>query len=48
MNGIIIFASLLVSVYGQLNPSGCGLRPLAPTTDKVVGGTVAIPGDWGW
>jgi len=47
MNGFFIFATLLVSVYGQLNPSGCGKRPLF-NGDKVVGGTVAVPGDWGW
>lgn len=37
-------------VNAQLNPSNCGLRPLAPATfnaDRIVGGKEAIPGDWG-
>jgi hypothetical protein len=27
-----------------LNPSNCGVRP----NGRIVGGEVAIPGDWGW
>jgi secreted trypsin-like serine protease len=47
MNGFFIFATLLATVYGQLNPAGCGKRPLV-NADKIVGGTTAVPGDWGW
>lgn len=35
------------SAYGQLNPSGCGKRPFY-NWNKIVGGSVATPGDWGW
>ena len=31
----------------NLNPPNCGQRPLNPS-NKIVGGTRATPGDWGW
>jgi hypothetical protein len=44
---ILGFICIEVSAYGQLNPSGCGKRPFY-NTNKIVGGSVAVPGDWGW
>ena len=33
----------------SINPNNCGIRPLAPKNSvKIVGGTQAINGDWGW
>ena len=53
MRGLLILAALLVSVTAQsksdvseVNVEGCGRRPLVD--DKIVGGTEAFPGDWGW
>ena len=31
----------------NLNPSNCGQRPLL-SSNKIVGGTQATAGDWGW
>ena len=31
-----------------VNPTNCGERPLSRNTEKIVGGTEAINGDWGW
>jgi secreted trypsin-like serine protease len=40
---------MATAAQAALNPPGCGLRPLADRNlDKVVGGTEAKAGDWGW
>jgi secreted trypsin-like serine protease len=49
MRGLLIFTIVLamgLAAQGAMNRPGCGKRPLKP--NKVVGGTQAIPGDWGW
>jgi len=50
---VILVASAYVDAQGagdatSINPSNCGLRPIAGKNDpfKVVGGTQAIAGDW--
>jgi len=59
MKIIVFLAILIVAAYvdaqgagdtTSINPSNCGLRPIAGKNDpfKVVGGTQAIAGDWGW
>jgi hypothetical protein len=47
MNILGFLAFLNVSlVLGSLNPSGCGKRPLQKISNKIVGGNVALKGDW--
>ena len=55
MISYFIFVNILIGVYGQsdstaINPSNCGERPFQPANDplKIVGGTVAKAGDFGW
>jgi secreted trypsin-like serine protease len=43
---VLILACVIAASSAQLNPPGCGKRPLS--NGKIVGGTEAIPGDWGW
>ena len=55
---IVLLAILAIGVHGQssgdttsINPSNCGRRPLVPSSQdplKIVGGTEAIKGDYGW
>jgi secreted trypsin-like serine protease len=56
---IVLLGFLVAEVYSQaandalyINPSGCGRRPLIGKRDvdddKIVGGTTARVGDWGW
>jgi len=35
-------------ISAQISSPGCGRRPLASVANKIVNGTVAIPGDWAW
>jgi len=59
MKVIIFLAVLVASAYvnaqsagdiTSINAPNCGTRPIAGSNDpfKVVGGTQAIAGDWGW
>ena len=32
----------------QISPSNCGVRPLANDNARIIGGSIAKPGDWGW
>jgi secreted trypsin-like serine protease len=51
----LLALAMVASVHSQLNPSNCGTRPLigkraadADDDGKIVGGSVAVAGDWGW
>lgn len=45
-----IFYFTGLSIAQTYNDNTCGIRPLISTYDqeRVVNGTEAIPGDWGW
>lgn len=55
MKGLIIFVAILATALARdttVNPSQCGVRlnnnKHVGQPDKVVGGSPATPGDWGW
>jgi len=52
MNGLIVLfvmSAMSAIALAEINPPGCGKRPLANAAhDKIVGGSQAIAGDWGW
>jgi enterokinase len=56
MKGLVFLIVLIAGVFAQgpgdvtnINPTNCGQRPItAKDPFKVVGGTQAVKGDWGW
>ena len=50
MNGRVttIGANINIGATGSINPSNCGERPITNSPTRIVGGTEAINGDWGW
>ena len=59
MKGLVFLTIFVLGAYvnaqgandvTSINPSNCGERPITYMNDpfKVVGGTEAVKGDWGW
>lgn len=50
---MIFYLSLTLLAFASfheaaISPAGCGLRPIASTNTKIVGGSLATEGDWSW